>query len=194
MSRQAKSPADLGALSELAPKMAQTLAAAMGDVALVVDSEGIVQSAAFGGSDPMLANPDDWVGRKWADIVTGETRPKVQQLLREVSTAGVSRLRQVNHPAASGPDIPVAYSAVRLGERGPLLVVGRDLRTISAIQRRLVETQQTMERDYWHRRQAETRYRLLFRLQRRRVDRRCRHAANRGCECRSRPAVRCAPR
>jgi transcriptional regulator PpsR len=164
MSRQAKSPADLGALSDLAPKMAETLAAAMGDVALVVDSNGVVQSAAFGGSDPMIANPGDWVGRKWADIVTSETRPKVQQLLREVSTAGVSRLRQVNHPAASGPDIPVAYSAVRLGEHGPLLVVGRDLRTISAIQRRLVETQQTMERDYWHRRQAETRYRLLFQI------------------------------
>jgi transcriptional regulator PpsR len=149
-------------LSDLAPKVATTLASVIGDVALVIDQNGIIRNVAFGGTEPMTGKADEWVGQAWIDTVTTETRQKVEQLLREVATTGVSRLRQVNHPSESGADIPVAYSAVRLGERGPVLAVGRDLRTISAIQRRLVETQQAMERDYWQMRQAETRYRLLF--------------------------------
>jgi transcriptional regulator PpsR len=45
-----------------------------------------------------------------------------------------------------------------------VLVVGRDLRAVTAIQQQLIETQQAMERDYWQMRQAETRYRLLFQI------------------------------
>jgi transcriptional regulator PpsR len=44
------------------------------------------------------------------------------------------------------------------------LAVGRDLRTIAAIQQRFIESQQQLERDYWRRRQAEARYRQLFQV------------------------------
>ena len=43
-----------------------------------------------------------------------------------------------------------------------LVALGRDLRDTVALQRRLIDAQQTMERDYWRFRQAETRYRNLF--------------------------------
>jgi transcriptional regulator PpsR len=49
-----------------------------------------------------------------------------------------------------------ARSALRV------LAIGRDLRETFVLQRRLVEAQQTMERDYWRFREAETRYRNLF--------------------------------
>ena len=41
-------------------------------------------------------------------------------------------------------------------------MVGRDLRPLAAMQQRLISAQQSMERDYLHLRQTETRYRLLF--------------------------------
>jgi len=43
-----------------------------------------------------------------------------------------------------------------------VLVVGRSLGSMVALQQRLVESQQSMERDYWRFREAETRYRHLF--------------------------------
>jgi transcriptional regulator PpsR len=43
-----------------------------------------------------------------------------------------------------------------------VLALGRDLRDNFTLQRRLVDAQQTMERDYWRFREAETRYRNLF--------------------------------
>jgi PAS domain-containing protein len=50
---------------------------------------------------------------------------------------------------------------VRLAD-GAIVLVGRDLRAVSTLQQRLVETQQALERDYWRLRHVETRYRLLF--------------------------------
>jgi transcriptional regulator PpsR len=58
----------------------------------------------------------------------------------------------------------MSYTALRLGRSGSIVAVGRDMRHMSALQQRLVEAQQSMERDYWRMRHVETRYRLLFQL------------------------------
>ena len=83
-------------------------------------------------------------------------------LLNEAA-ATASRWRQVNHPLPGAPDVPVLYSAVKIGD-GRIVVFGRDLRPIAALQQRLVEAQQAMERDYARLRHVETRYRMLFHL------------------------------
>lgn len=154
----------LGALSNLAPELADMLVSIASDIALVVDDQGVIQRIALGGGEPVKTMADDWLGRRFADIVTVETRKKVEQLLADVSATGLSRSRQVNHPSPLGLDVPVAYSAVRLGPGGPLLVVGRDMTVVSAMQQRLVHAQAEMEREYWQRRQSETRYQLLFQI------------------------------
>ncbi len=151
-------------LEELDPRAAAELITALGDVALVVDPQGIIRNVALSTTDPDLARAEAWVGRKWVDTVTTETRPKVEQMLRDVATTGTSARRQVNHLATDGGDFPVTYSAVRLGTSGMVMAVGRELRALSSLQKRLVETQQAMERDYWRLRHTETRYRLLFQL------------------------------
>ncbi len=154
---------DLSALSQLAPELASTFVSIASDIALVIDAGGVIRSVAVGAS-ALTPSPEDWVGKPWADTVTGDTRRKVEQMLLEVGETGITRRREVNHPGASGADIPVAYAAVRLGEHGPVLAVGRDLRAIASIQQRFTESQQEMERGYWKLRQAESRYRLLFQV------------------------------
>jgi len=47
---------------------------------------------------------------------------------------------------------------------GRIVAVGRDLRPVAALQQRLVDAQQSMEREYSRLRHAETRYRLLFQI------------------------------
>ena len=158
------SPAsDLSALSQLAPQLAQTFVSIASDIALVIDDAGVIQNVALG-AEPLAEGAQAWVGRAWADTVTGETRRKVELLLTEARAGRVTQRREVNHATDGGHDIPVAYAAVRLGANGPVLAVGRDLRAVSAIQQRFVEAQQAMERDYWRRRQAEARYRMLFQV------------------------------
>jgi transcriptional regulator PpsR len=127
----------------------------------VVDVATGVGTPARGADASYLETLDGWVGRRWVDTVTTESRGKVDLLLREAVPTAVTPRRQVNHVAPDGHDFPVAYSAVRLSDGG-VVAVGRDLRAMATLQQRLVETQQTLERDYWQLRQAQTRYRLLF--------------------------------
>ncbi len=156
-------PPDLSALSPLAPELAATIARVASDIAIVIDPDGVIRSVAQ--SETGLANPSaGWVGRRWVDTVTDGTRRKIELLLEEVQTSGVTRRREVNHPNPSGSEIPMTWSAIRLGEGGPVLAVGRDLRAVAAIQQRLVDAQQDLERQFWQRRQSEARYRTLFQV------------------------------
>lgn len=154
----------LRAFSGLAPELAATFVTVASDIALVVDRDGVIRNVAVAREGGPIPAGADWVGRRWADTVTDDTRRKIELLLSETATMGVSQRREVTLRAADGADIPVAWAAVRLGDDGPLLAVGRDLRAIAAIQQRFVESQHEMERDYWRRRQAEGRYRLLFQV------------------------------
>lgn len=157
---------DLGLLSAYAPVLAEMLAQVASDITLVLNPKGVIESVVHGGTEveTMRFISGDWVGRALEDTVTTDTRKKARELFSEVSANGFSRLRHLNHPNPVGADIPFSYSMVRLGESGPLLAVGRDLRTVLAMQQRFTSTQQEMEKNYWRMRQAESRYRLLFHI------------------------------
>jgi len=144
---------------------AGVLVAASADVSLVMDKEGAILDVAFSNVDLAKELGGRWLGRRWADLVTSETRPKVGDLLREANPRQPTRWRQVNHPSASGgSDVPVRYCAVRLETESRVVAVGRDLRALAALQQRLADAQQDMEREYARIRDAEKRYRLLFQL------------------------------
>lgn len=151
-------------LGGLDPEAAATLIAATTDVALVLDRHGVIRDLSFGSADMSGEGYGSWVGQPWVDTVTVESRPKVEALLREAAANSATRWRHVNHPSAKGADVPVLYSAIQVGKDGGMVVVGRDLRSVAALQQRLVAAQQSMERDYWRLRHVETRYRLLFEI------------------------------
>ena len=149
------------ALATMDPSDFETILNSAVDVALILDEEGRVQET-LAGRDAGLSEASTWEGGRWIDLVTPATRPKVQALIDEGFSQGVSRFRQVNHLLKDGTDVPVGFTTVRLGSGNRLIAVGRSLKSLADLQRRLVEAQQTMESEYWHVRQAEARYRLLF--------------------------------
>jgi transcriptional regulator PpsR len=152
------------ALGHLDAEAAARLVSAAADVALVVDQHGVIRDLAVNSDE--LADEDcrQWVGRPWTQTVTAESRAKVEALLRDAAADGQPTWRQVNHPSPHGADVPILYSAIKVGRAGRVVAVGRNLRAVSALQQRLVEAQQSLERDYARLRYAETRYRLLFQM------------------------------
>ena len=144
-----------------------TVVAAAADVALIIDSTGVVRDVAFS-SDELADSLDvarKWLGHRWADTVTAESRNKVEAILREAASGAQPRWRHVNYAVARGATpTPVLYCAVKVDPQGHLVAFGRDLRPISALQQQLVDAQQSMERDYARLRHVETRYRLLFQM------------------------------
>lgn len=151
-------------LGDLDAEAAAKVIAAAADVALIVGPDGIIKDLAFGSDEFSKGGHESWVGQRFVDTVTVESRPKIESLLRDARANAAPRWRQVNHPAPPGGDIPVVYSAVPVGSGGGVLAVGRDLRSVAVLQQRLVDAQQSMEREYSRLRHAETRYRLLFQI------------------------------
>lgn len=153
------------AIGELDARSAASLLAVAGDIALVMDGAGVIRDVALmGGGDTQFDTATQWIGRPWNETVSGDSRGKIDTLLKEAIHQGVSKRRQVNHLMGDVIDVPVSYTTIKLGRDGSLVAVGRDMRHVSALQQRLVEAQQAMERDYWRLRHVETRYRLLFQL------------------------------
>mgnify|MGYP005840780707 CR=1 FL=1 len=157
---------DLGrpiqAVQGLGAQAIAELMALAADITLLLDHDGVIQDVTA--QDERLESEGiyDWIGRAWVDTVTSESRPKIQALLDDASETERPRGRQVSHPSPTGDDLPVVYFVLTGGKDGGYIAVGRDYRQIAVLQRKLVDAQQSVERDYSRLRHAETRYRLLF--------------------------------
>ena len=153
----------LGALDAAS---AATLIAAASDVTLIVKADGTICDMAFRNEELFedLTDSAAWMGRALASTVATDSRAKVAVLLREAATNAESRWRHINHLAADGRSVPVLYCGVQVGEDGRIVLFGRDLRAMSLLQQRLMNAQQSLERDYSRMREVESRYRLLFQL------------------------------
>lgn len=153
----------LASVGPLKAEAAGRVLAAAADLSLTIDESGIVRGCAFRSDDLARAvrGGVDWPGQAWTDLLTVESRPKAQSLLRSALRGEASPPCHLNHPAAQpGPDVAIEYTAVRVGRT--VLAFGCDLRDLSALQQRLVDAQQALEHEHATLRRAEARYRVLF--------------------------------
>ena len=156
----------IGSLGDLDSETVATVIATAVDIALVIDGDGVIREVVCLRADLMteLGGLESFVGKPWSETVTIESQPKVDALLRDAADRKSSNWRQVLHPSPRGVDIPILYAAVRTGQGGRCLALGRDPQPLASLQRRLVEAQMAMERDYSRLRHVEARYRILFQL------------------------------
>ncbi len=155
----------MNSIGPISTESAATLIAKATDITLVMDDNGLILDMAIASADLARDLTDDWTGRSWESTVTVESRSKIKELLSAAVAGETTRPRQVNHPVAQrDTDIPVLYSAMRASDTGRIIAVGRSLTAISALQQRLVDAQQSMERGFSRMRHLETRYRLLFQV------------------------------
>jgi transcriptional regulator PpsR len=138
---------------------AMKLAMVAGDVTLVLDDTGTILDAAF---DPReFPGFTTFVGTNWIETVTDESRPKIMEMLAASRRGEVQHWRQVNHPSRDG-DVPIRYAVLSVNGGEHRIAFGRDLREAGKLQQRLLQVQQSLERDYLRMRQLEARYRMLF--------------------------------
>lgn len=140
---------------------AMKLAMVAGDLTLVLDEAGTILDAAFDAKD--FPEFDDWTGENWIETVTDESRPKIMEMLAAARRGEVQHWRQVNHPSRNG-DVPIRYAVLNVNGGKHRIAFGRDLREAGRLQQRLLQVQQSLERDYLRMRQLESRYRMLFDL------------------------------
>jgi transcriptional regulator PpsR len=138
---------------------AMKLAMMAGDVSLVLDDTGTILDAAFDPKEfPAFAG---WIGSNWIETVTDESRPKIMEMLAAARRGEVQHWRQVNHASRDG-EVPIRYAVLSVNGGAHRIAFGRDLRESGKLQQRLLQVQQSLERDYLRMRQLEARYRMLF--------------------------------
>jgi len=150
----------LGGLDEA---VATELVAASGDVAMVIDKDGVIRDLAI--SNEMLRDGvGEWLDKPWSDNVMGGSRQKVEELLRDAQNGAAPRWREVNHFSSQGDSVTLKYLTLSTGREGRVIAIGREDRATAMLQQRLLQAQQSMEREYARLRDAEARYRLLFQI------------------------------
>lgn len=158
-----------GLLGHLDADFISNLITTTADVVLVMDENGFIEDAAFSNQELFTIGRANWVGKPWGQTVTEESRTKVNALLRDMSSNKSTKWRHLNQSTDNGADLPLSYSVITVPSgktdgRVRALAFGRDLRPQAALQQKVVNAQRAMERDYWHLKNVETRYRLLFQV------------------------------
>ncbi len=137
---------------------------ATSDLTLLIDEQDVIREVSSARGAPRLAFANDWVGRRWTDIVTGESRPKVEALLSDARGGGGGAARQVNHTHPDGLHVPLLFSTVEIASTDEVIALARDMSPLAQMQQRLVSAQQALERDYARLMEMERRYRTLFQV------------------------------
>jgi transcriptional regulator PpsR len=155
-------PFPRGLLGKLDATVAKKVVAAGGDVAMVIDRHGVICDLAVSNEAVAQDGANAWLDQRWSDTVTIDSKKKVDELLRDALREGPTRWREVNQVTPTQKSLMFRFMAVDAGREGHVIAIGRDDRATAAMQQRLLEAQQVMERDYARVRDAEFRYRLLF--------------------------------
>ena len=131
------------------------------DVAMMITAnDGVIRDVAFGRPDLANAGLGQLIGKRLADIVTDESRGKVEALLAGASPDG--RWRHLNFPTDDG-DVPISFQAFGLGG-GRLLAVGRDERQGAIVQRRFIAAQRELQESFSRLQQADMRFHTMLEL------------------------------
>ena len=147
--------------SDLEAATFHQLLGVVSDVSLVISAHGIIEDVSTGQDTMTTLGCQSWLGKRWIDTVTSESKKKIEDLLRVQTESQNLLWRHVNHPTPSGGEAAIQYVTVAL-KGNKFLAIGRNLERLAELQRRLVETQQSMERDFLRLRHIEARYRVLF--------------------------------
>lgn len=158
--REFENPED--SFSKVSAEIFAKIMGRVSDIAFVIDpSSGVVRDVSYGGSDLVNAGLGRLIGRPLIDLVTTESRVKIEALLAGGSVSG--RWRHVNFPSLLGDDVPISMQVFGLGG-GRLLAVGRDERQAAVIQRRFIEAQRDLEMNHARLRQADLRFQTMLAL------------------------------
>jgi transcriptional regulator PpsR len=163
----------------------RALLAAPADLALLIDGDGVIRDAAVTDDGRLRELAARWIGLPWGEIVAQDSRDKTAMMMRGTWQMAQGPVPAPGAPADTGAppawrhlnllggdeNVPLSVCTVLVGGAAPvargairIVAFGRDMRPLAAMQQRLVEAQQSMERDYLRFRHAETRYRHLFQV------------------------------
>lgn len=135
---------------------------AVADLALYIAPDGAIEDVHWNNCSISPIELKEWIGRPWKETVTVECRDKIEELVAESTSNGITGWREINQVLPNQRQLPMRYCVIGLGGDGRLVAIGRDLAAVSALQQQVIQAQQNAEHELARARRAEKRYQLLF--------------------------------
>ena len=134
----------------------------LGDINIVIDSSGFILQINKA-ADSSLPNLNNWANKHINNFLTIESKEKFDAQLTSLSDISriVTKSFELNHISNETGEFPVRYKGFKLNGTDNLLLVGNDLTPVAEIQKKFVNSQLALEREYTKYRSYETKYKVL---------------------------------
>lgn len=138
------------------------LVTAAADLALVVDGSDIIKDISHSLALRPGTSIADWRGQAVDSVVEAASLPTLRKGLKNARDGRHAQRFDISHKIDGERTLPIQYSALRIGDQGRIVLMGRDMRPVSDLQSRLLANRQAAEQSTRNQKQAEAYYRLLF--------------------------------
>ena len=88
------------------------------DVSLVINNKGVIEDVSSGQDTMATLGCHSWLGKRWVDTVTTESKKKIEDLLVAQPETQNLLWRHVNHPMPSGGEVAIQYITVAIDVLG----------------------------------------------------------------------------
>jgi hypothetical protein len=133
------------------------------DIALLLNSDTKISSILVNKAEKSYGNLDHWIGREITDFLTTESVPKIESAIKKLESGEtVLYGLELNHVDNAYWQFPIKYNIHRLGKDRQIILLGRDLQTISENQQRFVKAQILSEESIEEKRELEAHFKVLL--------------------------------
>jgi transcriptional regulator PpsR len=143
-------------------RMVGALVSTAADLTLVLDGSDIIKDLSHNLDRHSGSGIPAWRGLPIDEVVRTSSRQTMREALRLARDGQRVGRFDISHVLDGGRDLPMQYSALGIGSGGRIVLMGRDVRSVSELQSRLLASRQSIEQNAKGQKQAEAHYRLLF--------------------------------
>ena len=154
---------EFGSIPMIEPEYLGGVLATSSDIAFLIDAETKISSILVNKAEKSYGDLNHWVGRKLTKFLTVESIPKLEAAIAKLeSDETVLYGLELNHIDNAEWRFPIKYNIHRLGKDGKIILLGRDLQSISENQQRFVKAQIAVEESIEEKRELEAHFNVLL--------------------------------
>ena len=154
---------DFGSIPMIEPEFLGNILATSSDIAVMIDLKGSIKSVLVNQSEQYYGDLSHWEGKNITKFLTMDSVPKIERALDKLNSGQtILHSIELNHQDNAKWQFPVRYNAHLVGQNDNILLLGRDLRSISETQQQLVKAQIAVEQNHEERKEYDAHYRSIF--------------------------------